>query len=46
MINKSNVPNATVNPLPDIDFDVSNPDAWYQYVADSFVLTGNEPDRH
>jgi len=46
MSNKSNVPNAIVNRLPDIDFDVSNSNAWYQYVADSFVLTGNEPDRH
>ena len=29
-----------LNPLPDIDFDVRDPNGWYQYVADSLVLTG------
>ncbi|NQU20077.1 MAG: tyrosine-type recombinase/integrase [Candidatus Nealsonbacteria bacterium] len=29
-----------LNPLPDIGFDVSDPNGWYRYVADSFVLTG------
>ncbi len=29
-----------VNPLSDIDFDVSDPNGWYRYVADSLVLTG------
>ncbi len=33
-------PAAVVNPLPDIDFDVSDANAWYRYVADSLVLTG------
>ncbi len=29
-----------VNPLSDIDFDVSDPNGWFRYVADSLVLTG------
>ena len=40
MTNECITPDAVVNPLPDIDFDVSDPDGWYRYVADSFVLTG------
>lgn len=28
------------NPIPDIDFDFNDPNAWFRYVADSFVLTG------
>ena len=40
MSNESTVSAAAVNPLPDIDFDVCDPNAWYRYVADSLVLTG------
>ena len=29
-----------VNPLSDIDFDVSDANGWFRYVADSLVLTG------
>lgn len=40
MSNESTVSAAAINPLPDIDFDVTDPNAWYRYVADSLVLTG------
>ncbi len=40
MTNECITPDAVVNPLRDIDFDVSDPNGWYRYVADSFVLTG------
>lgn len=40
MATESTLPSAAVNPLPDIDFDVSDPNGWYRYVADSMVLTG------
>ncbi len=40
MTNECITPAAVVNPLRDIDFDVSDPNGWYRYVADSFVLTG------
>jgi len=33
-------PSVAVNPLVGIDFDVTDPNGWYQYVADSLVLTG------
>jgi integrase len=29
-----------VKPLPSFDFDVTDPNGWYRYVADSLVLTG------
>ena len=35
--------NGGLNPLPDIDFDVRDPNGWYRYVADSLVLTGLAP---
>ena len=40
MTNESTASPPAVNPLPDIDFDVRDPDGWYRYVADSLVLTG------
>jgi len=40
MATESTLPAAAVNPLPDIDFDVSDPNGWYRYVADSLTLTG------
>jgi len=33
-------PSVAVNPLVGIDFDVTDPNGWYQYVAESLVLTG------
>ena len=40
MSNESNVSREGVNPLPDTDFDLRDPNGWYRYVADSLVLTG------
>ena len=40
MKRKINPETAKLNPLPDIDFDLNDPKAWYRYVADSFILTG------
>jgi integrase len=31
---------AKPNPIAGLDFDFNDPNAWYRYVADSFVLTG------
>jgi len=32
-----------LNPLSDIDFDINDANAWYRYVADSFILAGLAP---
>ncbi len=40
MTDESTPSAAVLNPLPDIDFDVCDPNGWYRYVADSLVLTG------
>lgn len=40
MTTESTASPPTVNPLPDIDFDVRDPNGWYRYVADSLILTG------
>jgi integrase len=40
MKKESTRPAAAVNPLPDLDFDVCDANAWYRYVVDSLVLTG------
>lgn len=29
-----------LNPISDIDFDFNDPNAWYRYVVDCFILTG------
>ncbi len=39
MSNESTPSEGVLNPLPDIDFDVRDPNGWYRYVADSLVLT-------
>ena len=33
-------PAEEVKGLPALDFDVTDPNGWYRYVADSLVLTG------
>jgi len=43
MSTESTPSNGGLNPLPDIDFDVRDPNGWYRYVADSLVLTGLAP---
>lgn len=40
MTRKCNASVQKNNPLTDADFDVSDPNGWYRYVADSLVLTG------
>ncbi|MCK5806178.1 MAG: tyrosine-type recombinase/integrase [Lentisphaeria bacterium] len=40
MNSERTVSKEAVNPLPDFQFDASDPNGWYQYVADSLVLTG------
>ncbi len=40
MSNESTPSEGVLNPLPDIGFDVRDPNGWYRYVADSLVLTG------
>ncbi|MBW2690648.1 MAG: tyrosine-type recombinase/integrase [Deltaproteobacteria bacterium] len=40
MSTEPSVSTPNVNPLSDIDFDVSDANGWYRYVADSLVLTG------
>ncbi|MCK5806429.1 MAG: tyrosine-type recombinase/integrase [Lentisphaeria bacterium] len=40
MSNESTPSEGVLNPLPDINFDVGDPNGWYRYVADSLVLTG------
>jgi integrase len=40
MSTQASVSTPNVNPLADIDFDVSDANGWFRYVADSVVLTG------
>ncbi len=43
MSTEPSVSTPNVNPLSDIDVDVSDANGWYRYVADSLMLTGQSP---